>query len=61
MSYLTWRDGTVLRAVESERMGSEYRVVYVCQANVEAVYIDDGGLLALTCRGVERVRVTDHE
>ena len=52
MSDLTWSYDTVRQWV-SDR----YRVVHICQAPVEALFVDDAGLLALTRRGVERVRV----
>lgn len=50
MSYLTWRSGSIQRRDEEG-----YRIVHVCQAPVEALFVDDTGLLALTERGVERI------
>ena len=54
MSYLSWSHETV-----SQRVPEGMRVVHICQANVEALYVDDSGLLALTNRGVERVRTPE--
>ena len=52
MSYLTWREGRIVQQPEC-------RVIHVCQAPVEALYVDDHGLVVLTARGVERVRVME--
>ena len=65
MSYLTWRHDTIRRQLESWTSNSTndenggFQVLHVCQAPVEALFVDDGGLLALTERGVERVPVTE--
>lgn len=39
--------------------GREMRMLHICQAPVEYLYVDNSGLLALTSRGVERVPVPE--
>ena len=56
MSYLTWRHDSV-----QQRDEQGYRIVHICQAPVEALFVDDGGLLALTSRGVERVPMAEEQ
>ena len=53
MSYLTWRDDMMCRQLQD----GGYKIIHVCQGTIEALFIDDGGLLALTERGVERVNI----
>lgn len=52
MNYLTWREGRIVQQ-------PEMRILHICQAPVEALFVDDTGLLALTSRGVERVPVSE--
>ena len=52
MDDLTYRDGQLLRQPGCIP-------IYICAAPVEALFVDDSGVLVLTARGVERVRVSE--